>query len=204
MAASAVQRGALTRAQIVASALGLLEREGATAFSLGAVAKDLGVFPRAVAWHVGTREDLVVAVVDAVFEDVDLGHRESTWDAELVRVAASVRSTFSRHAAAVPLIQNRLTSPATLALVEHVTDVLADGGFRGGDLLHAVNAYLAYVIGFHLTESGGTASADEVWAKSAQAHLEDVGGQVDVRETLSASFDAGLQMLLTGMRTLAP
>lgn len=202
MTATASHRTPLTRPEIVAAAVRLLEREGAAAFSLGAVAKELGVFPRAIAWHMGTREELVVAVVDAVFVNVDLENRQAHWEAELVRVAGSVRSTFLLHAAVVPLIQNRLTSPATLALVEHVTDVLASGGFRGTDLLHGVNAYLAYVIGFHLTESGGAASSDEVWAKSAQAHLEDVGGQVDLRETLSASFHAGLQMLLTGMRTL--
>ncbi len=46
------RRGELTRDQVVAAALACLDRHGIEHFSLREVARDLGVYPTAVYWHV--------------------------------------------------------------------------------------------------------------------------------------------------------
>jgi AcrR family transcriptional regulator len=193
-------RGRLSQRDVVAAALALIEREGAPAFSMGAVAAELGVYPRAVAWHVGTREDLLRAVVDEVFADVELHGEEGTpWPQELLRLGLSVRRSLSRRRAVLPLVQNRLTSPASRALAERVIDVLAAAGLDRRAVVVRTNAFLAYVIGFHLTEAGGVATGDEPWSEQVEAHLEAVVAAQPGLPDLDASFAEGLAMLLAGM-----
>ena len=63
VAARSGRRTGLDRADVVAAALDLVEREGAAALTMRALATDLGVGTPTIYWHVGSRDELVAAVI---------------------------------------------------------------------------------------------------------------------------------------------
>jgi AcrR family transcriptional regulator len=57
------RRTGLDREDVVAAALDLVEREGAAALTMRALATDLDVGTPTIYWHVGSRDELVAAVI---------------------------------------------------------------------------------------------------------------------------------------------
>lgn len=57
------RRTGLERDDVVAAALGLVEREGAAALSMRRLATELDVGTPTIYWHVGSRDDLIAAVL---------------------------------------------------------------------------------------------------------------------------------------------
>src|SRR5438067_13739090 len=78
--------------RIVAAARALIEAGGVEALSMRKLAAEIGVAPTAIYWHVGSREDLLNAVLDATILDLPpIRARGSTAQARLASVARSIR-----------------------------------------------------------------------------------------------------------------
>src|SRR5205085_12120086 len=56
--------------RIVAAGRALIEAGGVEALSMRKLAAEVGVAPTAIYWHVGSREDLLNAVLDAMVDDL--------------------------------------------------------------------------------------------------------------------------------------
>ena len=92
------ERIPLSRKQILAAAIDLIDRDGLEAFSLRKLAADLGVTTPALYTHVRNREELLVLVFDAVVSQMDLPDDDSTdWDEDLRVIARSWRETMQTH-----------------------------------------------------------------------------------------------------------
>jgi len=59
-----------SRARIVAAARAFVTADGADAVSMRKVAAEVGLAPTAIYWHVGSREDLLNAVLDEMVADL--------------------------------------------------------------------------------------------------------------------------------------
>ncbi|MCU1448476.1 MAG: TetR family transcriptional regulator [Acidimicrobiales bacterium] len=157
--------------QIVAAARTLVEAGGIEALSMRKLAAEVGVAPTAIYWHVGSREDLLNAVLDAMIADLpSIAARGTTPRHRLASVARSirdqVRSTTPAQQLAAELGRTaELSFPGQVAL----TREMQAAGVGGASAAQAVRALLFLVGGFILLEDNfahrqpGSRTTQELW-----------------------------------------
>src|SRR6476646_8016077 len=145
------------------------------------LAAELGVAPTAIYWHVGSREDLLNAVLDAMIVDMPpIRARGSTAQARLASVARSIRdqvraTTPAQQVAAVVGRTAELSFPGQVALAKE----MQAAGVRGGAAAQAVRAVLFLVGGFILLEDNfahrepGSRTTQELWQGLEDEQLDD-------------------------------
>lgn len=165
----------LTRDAILAAALAEIDRTGADAFSIRALARRLGVNPNAVAWHVGSRQMLLADVVSLLFQDARPPHRAGeTWQDWLRALFARYRDIIRRHPKAAALVGAEIVSNARpdFALVEDILATLARAGCPETRLGDAYCAVHAAMIGFTTQEYAKMPDGDVVaWRAEMQGRL---------------------------------
>jgi TetR/AcrR family transcriptional regulator, tetracycline repressor protein len=144
----------LDRDSVVRAALGLLDEAGLDAFTMRALAQRLGTYPATVYWHVGNRNDVLSAVLEVVFDEIDLPDpAEAHWDDWLARLARDYRAVMHQHpdlgAWVASHFYGRVTAPR---MTETILSVLEHAGFRGPRLACAFNTFVGSLIGWVATE----------------------------------------------------
>ncbi|MBV8985269.1 MAG: TetR family transcriptional regulator [Acidimicrobiia bacterium] len=157
--------------RIVAAARELIAAGGVDALSMRKLAAEVGVAPTAIYWHIGSREDLLNAVLDAMIGDLPpITARGSSPRARLVSVARSIRdqvrgTTDAQQLAAELGRTAELSFPGQVAL----TREMQAAGVTGSDAAQAVRAVLFLVGGFILLEDNfahrqpGSRTTQELW-----------------------------------------
>jgi len=159
------------QARIVGAARALIEGGGVEALSMRKLAADVGVAPTAIYWHVGSREDLLNAVLDSMIADLPaIAARGSSPRARLSSVARSIRDQVRATTPAQQLAAElgrtaELSFPGQVAL----TREMQAAGVTGSDAAQAVRAVLFLVGGFILLEDNfahrqpGSRTTQELW-----------------------------------------
>src|SRR5207244_6650430 len=117
---------AVRHEELVAAARALIEVGGVDALSMRKLAAEVGVAPTAIYWHVGSREDLLNAVLDAMIADLPpIAARGSDARKRLASVARSlrdqVRATTATQALAAELGRTaELSFPGQVALTREM------------------------------------------------------------------------------------
>ena len=157
--------------RIVGAARALIEAGGVEALSMRKLAAEVGVAPTAIYWHVGSREDLLNAVLDAMIADLSaIAARGGSPRARLASVARSIRdqvraTTPTQQLAAELGRTAELSFPGQVAL----TREMQAAGVEGSDAAQAVRAVLFLVGGFILLEDNfahrqpGSRTTQELW-----------------------------------------
>jgi AcrR family transcriptional regulator len=144
------RRAGLDRAEVVAAALGLVEEGGASALSMRKLAAELGVTTNTIYWHVGGRDELVLAVIERLSEE--LAARPITGRTPRERVFASARlawdSAFEHRNVTAMAHQVGATSLLGLPLEVSLAQELEAAGLRGAEVRDAMRAILMCVAGF--------------------------------------------------------
>lgn len=169
--------GVLNRETVVAAALEEIDRSGLEDFSLRNVAKRLGVYPTAIAWHAASRSQLLADVVTLALADIRPPGFHDSWQSYLKQTFYRFRDAVRRHPNVAPLIGTQLVAnPAVeLEFVEGLLASLSHAGFSGTRLVAAYNAVLASVVGFTTQEFAPTPGADtEAWQKETRERLQSV------------------------------
>jgi AcrR family transcriptional regulator len=95
------QRGprgaALSRDEIVGTAVALADAEGAEAINMRRIAKQLGVGTMSLYWHVGSKEHLLDLMLDAVEGEGEDTQQSGNWQEELTQLARQERASLLRH-----------------------------------------------------------------------------------------------------------
>jgi AcrR family transcriptional regulator len=124
-------RSPLSRESVVAAGLAVGDTERLSAVSLRRIASDLGVTPMALYRYVGSKEELLDAMLDATWAEVELPDvsRGEWWDG-VAALAHSVRRAFLSHpsAAAVAAMRPR-GGEGIVRIVEAILALLARAGF---------------------------------------------------------------------------
>lgn len=138
---------------VLQAAVSLADANGIDGLSMRRLGEQLGVEAMSLYKHVANKDDLLDAMVDSVFAEIDLAVGEPDWRAAVRRRAVSVRAALTRHPWAVPLMQSRTNpGPSTLDHLDALIGVLRGAGFTVGLTAHALSAVDAYVYGFVLQE----------------------------------------------------
>jgi AcrR family transcriptional regulator len=139
----------LTDDQLVAAALAVVDREGLSALTMRAVARELGVATMGLYRYVADRQALETLMVDHVLRSVDLSLREGDWQDRVRALLDRMRIAVARHPGIVPLaLRHRQAAPGSLRFIEAMLSVLTQGGFGGTDRVLAQRTLIGYVLGF--------------------------------------------------------
>ncbi|WP_237739978.1 TetR/AcrR family transcriptional regulator [Serinicoccus marinus] len=138
----------------MAEAVRLADRDGVHGLSMRRLAGALDVGAMSLYHYVASKEELLDAMIDVVFEEIELPPEESDWQSAMRRRAASARQVLARHPWATGLIESRTTpGPANLRHREAVTACLRRSGFTVLMATHANWLLDSYVYGHALQEA---------------------------------------------------
>jgi AcrR family transcriptional regulator len=152
------EQPALSREQIVAEALKLLDADGLDALTMRKLGAALGAVATAVYWHVANKEELVELVVDEVYGEIEVPAVTETgqWRAAAESSARSVRDMIVRHPWVAPTLAEvgmNYLGPNLMRVSDQLLGVYLTAGFELVEADHASKTVLGYVIGIASTEA---------------------------------------------------
>ncbi len=150
MAPRKVDQPRLTRQQIVATTMRLLDDLGLSALSFRRLGAALGVDPSTIYYYVPSKAALFDLVVEEVLAGVDTSRalQPEQFEERLLAGGRAYREALLRHPHAMPLVAVRpLRTPAQLRLIEAFSQVFLDAGFSHVETLLALDITGMTVLG---------------------------------------------------------
>jgi AcrR family transcriptional regulator len=139
---------------VVLEAIRLADREGVDGLSMRRLADALGAGAMSLYHYVANKDELLDAMTDVVFEEIELPPEETDWQSSMRRRAVSARQALARHPWAIGLMESRTSpGPANLRHHEAVLGCLRNAGFSVAMATHANWLLDSYVYGFALQAS---------------------------------------------------
>ncbi|MDT4856144.1 hypothetical protein FQZ97_905240 [compost metagenome] len=203
----------ITREQLQAAALAIVDEHGLQGLSMRTLARALDTGPMTLYNYVATRAELDALVVEAVASEATwTSAGELTWEAELLSVARGIWMSVRRHPNTVPLILTRRSrSPAALMVAEALLAALARAGLRDNSLLIAFRSVMALIVGLAQGELAGPLalqtgeSASETIARFQALPADRFRYLRQTADAASRSrpeseFDAAMLLLIAGLK----
>ena len=197
----------LSRDRIVSTALALADSEGLEAVSTRRLAAELGVAGPSLYNHVGTKEELLDDMVDAVLARVDtsmfaeLSTTNPEWRAALEKWARTYRAAIAAHPNIVPALATGLgRRPNGLRIADAVFGGLVSAGWPRREAI-SVGAVMRYfVLGSALGSFASAFPADAAVYSNNYPHLDGAHLLAGRQQRVDRrAFDAGLQAVLDGL-----
>lgn len=206
----------LSKQRVVAEAIRLADRDGVDGLSMRRLADVLGSGAMSLYYYVANKEQLLDAMIDVVFAEIDLPPLDSDWQTAMRTRSASARQVLGRHRWAIGLMESRTTpGPANLRHHEAMTACLRRAGFSVAMATHANWLLDSYVYGFALQEAGmAFHDADELAEMVEDVYLpqlppeefpylsESAGALVAAGYNPADEFDFGLDLILDALEPL--
>jgi AcrR family transcriptional regulator len=151
--------GKITRDVVLATALEIIDRDGADALSMRRLAAALNRDPMIVYRHAANKAALLDGVAEVVLAQLKVDSSDPDWAGQLRAVARDYRRLALAHPRVVPLLVTRplatplaLRPPGTLRPLEDILALLTRAGFTGPDALHIYRALFGFLHGHVLNE----------------------------------------------------
>ena len=216
VSANGNRRTRLTRDRVLRGALAIADSGGLGSLTIRSLAQELGVKPMAVYYHVAGKDEILDALVDLVFAEIELPVPGRDWRSEMQRRAHSAREVLARHRWAIGLLESRSRpGPANLRHHDTVIATLRKAGFSAAMTAHAYALIDSYVYGFALQEAalpfeGPDSVADladqiiEPLAAGEYPHLVEMTTSYYLRPgyDFGDEFRFGLDLILDGLERL--
>jgi TetR/AcrR family transcriptional regulator, tetracycline repressor protein len=124
-------RARLTKGAVVDQALRLADSVGLDALTIRKLATELGVTPMALYWHFRSKEELLTALVERVWSEIDLAvDRSAPWPDQLRTLFESLLVVLRAHPAAPKLLlEFDKQTEAALRPMELALEILRAAGF---------------------------------------------------------------------------
>src|ERR1700685_4652224 len=214
--------GKITRELVLATALELIDRDGADALSMRRLAAALDRDPMILYRHAPGKAALLDGVVETVCAQLKVAPADPDWTAQLRGIARDYRALALAHPNVVPLLVTRpLATPlalrprGTLRPLGDGLDLLTRAGFSGPDALHIYRALFGFLNGHVLNELQEVVENPDETDDLLRLGLHRLPiGEFPLLRGLAhalASYDGaaelerGLDILLTGLaRTVVP
>jgi AcrR family transcriptional regulator len=213
--------GKITRAVVLATALEVIDRDGAERLSMRRLAAALNRDPMILYRHAPNKAALLDGVVEMVLDQLRVDPADPDWAAQLRAIARDYRRLALAHPYMVPLLVTRplatplaLRPPGTLRPLEDVLTLLTRAGFSGPDALHIYRALFGFLHGHVLNELQELVEKPEETDDLLRLGLHRLPiGEFPLLRSLAsvlASYDGaaelerGLDILLAGLITTLP
>src|SRR5690242_7480941 len=99
-------RRPLTRERVLEAALVVADAGGLGSLTIRSLARQLDVKPMTVYHHVANKSEILDALVDLVFGEIELPVPGGDWRSEMERRAHSTRAVLARHRWAIGLLES--------------------------------------------------------------------------------------------------
>ncbi len=206
-------RAPLSRERVLRAAVAFADQNGIGSLSMRRLGEVLGVEAMSLYNHVANKSELLDAMVDVVFGEIDLPGADTDWRSAMRQRAISARQALSRHRWAIGLMESRTTpGPATLRHHDAVLGTLRAGGFSVELAAHAFSVLDSYIYGFAMQEANLPFDTGEETAELAQAILAQFPAdeyphltELTVEHVLQPGYDYGneyvfgLDLILDGL-----
>lgn len=144
----------LSKQRLVEEAIRLADREGVGGLSMRRLAGALGAGAMSLYHYVANKDELLDAMIDIVFQEIELPPEDADWQSAMRRQAGSTRQALARHPWAIGLMESRTSpGPANLRHREAFTACLRRAGFSALMATHANWLLNSYVYGYALQEA---------------------------------------------------
>ena len=199
--------------------MSVADANGLGALTIRSLAQQLGVKPMSVYYYVANKDEILDAIVDMVFGEIELPQVGGDWRTEMRRRANSARRVLQRHSWAITLVQSRLNpGPETLRHHDAFIGTLRSAGFSVPLTAHAFALIDSYVFGFALSEAAlpihGPDSVSDV-AESMMQQYFDPGAYPHLLEFTTQhvmrpdydfgdEFGYGLDLILNALEVPPP
>ena len=159
----------LTKHRVVVEAIRLADREGVEGLSMRRLARELGAGAMSLYHYVASKEELLDAMIDIVFEEIELPPEGTDWQSAMRRHSVSARQVLARHPWAIGLMDSR-TAPGSAHLRhrEAVTACLRGAGFSVLMATHANWLLDSLVYGYALQEANLPFDTADEFAEMAE------------------------------------
>ncbi len=207
-------RKPLSREFVLATAVGMADREGIERLSMRRLASELGVVPMALYKHVANKEALLGAMADAVIEEIEPAAAGPWKDAVRARVMSARRVMLAHPWAAAVIASRGGPSPIALTHMDSVAATFLAGGVSPHLTHQAMHALGSRLWGFNL-EVFGSAPPDDPAVTAAAlgeafphvlrvalAAQHDPAGIVGQGCDDQFEFEFGVDVLLDGIERL--
>jgi AcrR family transcriptional regulator len=213
-------RETLSRQQIVAAAMEILDTDGVSGLSMRKLAAKLDAGATSLYWHVPTKDDLVDLLIDEVWGEIDVPEPElAGWRAGALLFGHSLRSAVLRHPWLPEVMYTRPSiGPNAMSLGERGLVLFGAAGFSDREIDLAMGSVMSYVLGTVSAEVATremvrkSGRSEETWVSEMLEQAQAVAGdypsmQESVRRRTSATLDTsltenfvfGLDALLDGL-----
>src|SRR6185312_4853118 len=197
----------LSRDRIVSTALALADSEGLEAVSRLRLAAELGVTGPSLYNHVGTKEELLDDVVDAVLAGVDtsmfagLSTTNPEWRAALEKWARTYREAIAAHPNIVPALATGLgRRPNALRIANEVFGGLVSAGWPRREASSVGAAMRYFVLGSALGSFASGFPTDAAVYSVNYPHLDGAHLLAERQQRVDQrAFDTGLRAVLDGL-----
>jgi AcrR family transcriptional regulator len=207
------QRPRLSRDRVLSAAMAIADRGGLPELTIRSLAQELGAKPMSVYYYVASKDELLDALVDVVFGEIELPDPEKHWREEMRRRAGSARVCLKQHRWAIGLLESRTSpGPATLRHHDRVLACLRHAGFSPELTAHAYALIDSYVYGFALQEATLPFEGPDSVGEVAEPIMKlmaagEYPAMVEMATTyylqpaydFADEFDFGLDLLLDGL-----
>lgn len=215
-------RSRLSRAAVTDRALALADAAGLDAVTIRRLASELGVSPMALYWHFRSKEELLAALADRVWAQIDTAvDNLAPWPRQLRDLLESGVRVLREHPAAPALLlaDEKMTGDAALAATETTLDVLRRAGFDPAQAAAIARNALFSCIMLVLSDPGykpGCTEADRAeTARKNRIRLAllppdkyprviESAGPLTACDDLDEHYRFGLDLFIAGVRALAP
>jgi AcrR family transcriptional regulator len=205
-----VTRTPLSRDHAVATAVAILDAQGAPAVTMRGVAREMGVPLMSLYRHVTSKDDLDGAIVQHLLARIPTGDRPATWETALRGWAHAYRAMVREHPNAAPLLASRPESGygSRPGEVEGLLVLLGEAGLDPVDARVRLRAALVTIMGFcnvqAAYEQAAGGEADAPVAPDAFPRLAALVDDVRSRRHGEEVFAAMVDFVVAGLRASTP
>jgi AcrR family transcriptional regulator len=206
----------LSKHRVVAEAMRLADSDGVHGLSMRRLAGVLGAGAMSLYHYVASKDELLDAMTDVVFEEIELPAEDTDWQSAMRRRAVSARQALARHPWAIGLMESRTSpGPANIRHHEAVLACLRKAGFSVLMATHANWLLDSYVYGFAMQEASlPFDTADELADMAEAVYLpqlppdefpylnESAAALVTAGFDPAEQFIFGLELVLAGLEPL--
>jgi AcrR family transcriptional regulator len=168
--------GGLSRADIVDIAIAIADAEGTEAVSMRRIARDLRVGAMSLYWHVESKEELHLLMLETVHAEIEAPPPSGDWRTDLAAYASNTRAALLRHPWAIDFVNTGPPSgPNDARNAERLIGALDGLGLDAKTTMWILNTLGTYVTGAALREiqeQRWHRSFDEATARMTQAELD--------------------------------
>lgn len=152
------EQPALTREQIVAEAVALLDAEGMEALTMRQLGARLNAGATSLYRHVANRDELIELVVDEVYGEIRVPEiaDAAQWRTATAECAAGLRAMILRHpwmASTLGQVGLSYLGPNVMRMTDRMVGLFITGGFTAEEAGDAIGVLVGYVVGVGISEA---------------------------------------------------